>query len=311
MRIGFLNNQIDARGTGNAVYNYAHYNEEILGNTSKIFFLPSHAMSNQPDAVHKYIKRFTHLYEFTPENLTDVDLLYHIKSGAPDEVNPDHPDYAVHAVFDAQPHGDRYAVISEWMGLRNNLPFVPHIVDPLSVPEFIEKDLRKFFKIPDDATVFGRIGGWDSFDIPWVWDAIKEVIYARSDVWFLMVNTAPIGFQSDRLIFLPETLNELLKSQFVNTCDAMIHARNRGETFGISVGEFSIKGKPIFTYKNSYEKAHIFELRGTARTYDNQEDLAKQLLEYKGEKSHAFYTRFTPERVMEKFKEVFIDEEES
>ena len=37
MRIGFLNNQIDARGTGNAMFHYAHYNETILGNTSKIY----------------------------------------------------------------------------------------------------------------------------------------------------------------------------------------------------------------------------------------------------------------------------------
>src|SRR4051812_47786655 len=127
MIVGFLNNQIDNRGTGNAVFNYAHYNEVILNNKSKIFTFPS--IENDFKAVDKYIGRFGKLYMPTNETLKDVDVLYHIKSGEDDGFRPQGARYAVHAVFHPQRHGDRFAVISEWMGIRDELPFVPHIVE--------------------------------------------------------------------------------------------------------------------------------------------------------------------------------------
>ena len=37
------------------------------------------------------------------------------------------------------------------------------------------------------------------------------------------------------------------KVEFISSCDAMIHARQMGETFGAAVSEFSIKNKPVIT----------------------------------------------------------------
>jgi len=302
MKIGFLLNQIDGRGTGNAVFNYAHYNEEILGNKSKIFTFPdsnhNHAM------VEIFANRFNEIHTFSNASVEDVDAVYHIKSGESDIKYTRKP-YLVHAVFDgSQPHGDRFAVISEWMGKRDKQSFVPHIVQHPLDPN--TRSLRPEMGIPDDATVFGRIGGYDTFDIPWVWDAMKSALDLRPDYWFLFVNTAP-ELKHPRVIYFPETLNPNVKEAFVRSCDAMLHARNRGETFGISVGEFSVLGKPIFTYGKSYEKAHIYELKGTARTYDSKEELIELLLSYKRETEHAFYNKFTPYLVMQQFKEVFLD----
>lgn len=304
MNVGFLNNQIDARGTGNAVFNYAHYNEEILGNKSKIFTLgtPNH----NKDMVDFYANRFGSIYLPDPWNLKDVDVLYHIKSGEMDAGSEVYGmkgiPYLVHAVFKSEPHGDRYAAVSEWMGKRDGIPFVPHIV---THPEDNDVNLREGMEIPLDATVFGRIGGYDTFDIPFVWEAIEEILALRPDYWFVFVNTAP-GIKHERVRYYPETINPFVKQAFVKTCDAMIHARARGETFGISVGEFASLGKHIFTYADSYEKAHIYELKGTAKTYKTKEHLLNLLMEYKREPAHPFYDKFTPELVMEQFNDVFL-----
>lgn len=303
MRVGFLNNQIDNRGTGNAVFNYAHYNEVILGNKSKIFSFQGRDHSEE--AINKFVTRFGAIYVPYTQELTDVDVLYHIKSGENDGVSLDNPNirYVVHSVFHNDPHGDRYAAISEWMGNRDHHPFVPHIVEVGNT----NLDLREALEIPPTATVFGRHGGWDSFDIDWAWNSINTVLSKRDDVWFIFLNTAP-HIQHERVKYFPATLDDRAKRAFLNTCDAMLHARSRGETFGIAVGEFAILGKPIFTYDGSYERAHIYELRGTARTYKDENDLAVQLLAFNhGETNHPFYDHFTPKNVMVKFKEVFLD----
>src|SRR3989337_229670 len=201
MRIGFLNNQIDARGTGNAMFHYAHYNETILGNTSKIYTFQEREHSKS--AVEIYKERFKEIL-FINNGIEDIDVLYHIKSGYKDGFQaPVGISYVVHAVFDNEPHGDRYATISEWSGQRYNLPFV----DP------------------------------------------------------------------KRVICVDPSLNPWLKKAFINSCDAMLHARGRGETFGIAVGEFAVSGKPVITYDLSGERAHIHELGNKGIYYDSEEKL--------------------------------------
>ena len=37
------------------------------------------------------------------------------------------------------------------------------------------------------------------------------------------------------------------KEAFYRTCDAMLHARRDGETFGLAVAEFSVRNKPVIT----------------------------------------------------------------
>src|SRR6185295_770699 len=102
MKIGFLSNQIDGRGTGNAVFNYAHYNEEILGNQSKIFTFPD--ANHNPAMVNRYVARFGEIHIPTIEGLKDCDALYHIKSGENAGQRFSTIPYLVHAVFNAEPH---------------------------------------------------------------------------------------------------------------------------------------------------------------------------------------------------------------
>lgn len=300
--IGFLNNQLDCRGTGNAVYNYAHYNEEILGNKSTIYTFADG--KHDSGAYAKFQARFR--VSNVSDSFSDLDALYHIKSGVNDGFSPGLP-YLVHAVFNNEPHGTIYATISPWMGERFKLPFVPHIVEIFPTDE----DLRDELGIPVDALVFGRYGGVETFTIPFVWDVINELLELRDDVYFLFMNTNVPNvtlFAPDRVIFLQSTVDPSEKRKFINTSDAFLHARTQGETFGIAVGEFAIAGKPIVTYSGSPERSHLQELGSAAYLYNDKNTL-KEMLRLMPTKQQIFntgYIHFTPEKVMKKFKEVFL-----
>ena len=309
MNIGFLSQQIDARGTGNALYNYAHYNEEILGNKSSIYTLASSFDRHDTGALDYFKKRFGYI-NYISDGFSKLDALYHIKSGYNDGFNPGLP-YLVHSVFDNEPHGTVYATVSPWMGTCFNLPFVPHVVDCFPTND----NLRNELGIPSGAVVFGRYGGADSFDIPWVWDVINDVLLERNNVYFIFMNTNyPDEFINEwiglefNIRFLNSTVDPYEKRRFINTCDAFLHARQRGETFGLSVGEFAIAGKPIITYSESPEKAHLQELGPFALTYKNEFTLKQQLDKVMAGPLVSWgYGQYTPENVMKKFKQVFLE----
>lgn len=304
MKVGFLSNQIDNRGTGNAMFDYAYYNEEILGNKSEIFSF-EHG-NHDPLALVRYGERFGAIHDVSLIKQAKPDVLYHIKSGFNDGFHtPSGVRYAVHAVFDYEPHGDRYAMVSSWLA-DSRSEFVPHIVQ---LPDNTET-LREFFHIPDTAFVFGRYGGADTFDIPFAWDAIRHILLATTDTYFLFMNTdgAPDDIRNhERAIWMEPTAYPEKKKIFINTCNAMLHARSRGETFGIAVGEFAICGKPIVTYSESGEKAHLQELGNFAFLYQDYGTLIGQMLSLIEKPALTWgYGQYTPENVMKKFNEVFL-----
>jgi hypothetical protein len=109
---------------------------------------------------------------------------------------------------------------------------------------------------------------------------------------------------------LPGTYDLQIKSEFINACDAMIHARRYGETFGLSCGEFALENKPIITYKLSGEANHIEILgdRGIYYTnYDEIFDIFNNFLTYKTFNDYYTpYLKFSPDIIMEKFNKVFL-----
>ena len=129
--------------------------------------------------------------------------------------------------------------------------------------------------VPKDAMVFGRHGGDDSFDIPWVQQAVVETAKERPDIWFLFMNTRPFAGADGlaNIRFLPATADPFAKRKFLNSCDAMLHGRRRGETFGLSCLEFAVLGKPVLTFKDSPEKAHLENLGESALHYRNASEL--------------------------------------
>lgn len=106
------------------------------------------------------------------------------------------------------------------------------------------------------------------------------------------------------------TVDEIQKRKFINTCDAMIHARSDGETFGLSVAEFAICEKPVITWKHGYDNAHLDILADKAIIYETKEqlyDILSTLNPKTYNMSNNGYMAYTPEKVMAIFNTLVID----
>jgi hypothetical protein len=220
----------------------------------------------------------------------------------------------IHSVFGhtlLHRHGSSYAYISEWLSNKysgGKIPVVPHIVH--NITQDIDPNVfRKEHKIPPTATVFGGYGGSSSFDISFVKDeVVPAVLRARDDVYFVFMNFTSF-VDHPRVIFIPGTTENRLKQSFVAACDAMLHARLIGETFGLACAEFAIQGKIIFAYRYSSDRHHI--LRSVCITYGGSAELIAQLANFQRlSKSLDLpansYLEYTPEYVMERFDRYLI-----
>jgi hypothetical protein len=302
------------RGTDVALYDYALGNEEILGNRSWIL-CPSRA---DVSALDKFRARFSVFLwrdrRDLEELLRPVDLYYAIDHGArPAEPRPrpKHGKTAVHCVFECkEPHGDIYAAVSDWVADHRGdksaprVPVVPHMV---WLPA-VDGDLRERLGIPRDATVLGRHGGPSTFDIPFAHEEVARAVLAREDLWFVFLNTKPFCAPHPRIVHLPTIIDMREKARFIATCDAMLHARREGETFGLSCAEFSIRDKPVITWSLSPDRSHIETLGNKGIYYRDAEGLRRILARFRPVHGdfNAFYPRFSPENVMRQFDEVFL-----
>jgi hypothetical protein len=102
------------------------------------------------------------------------------------------------------------------------------------------------------------------------------------------------------------------KNQFINTCDAHLECGTLGHSFGISIGEFSVNNKPVIAYGGeTWNNAHKDILGSKGIYFYDSIDFYNILtrfnpIEYKNQDLNC-YKEYTPEKVMKKFKEVFID----
>lgn len=314
MKILFHENFLNKRGTSVALFDYAYYNEKILGNKS--FIISNKNKPNDSEVVDKFK---THFDVFHYGNITDIskviddnniDILYIIKSGENDGFLVPNIKNVVHSVFCGdikQKHGDVYATVSEWLSsLSNNqIPYVPHMIN---LPK-IEDDLRFELGIDEGEVVLGRYGGIETFDINFVYTSIRSVLNTRDDITFIFMNTYEF-IKHPKVKFLNGSADMEYKVKFINTCDGMLHARIQGESFGLSVLEFACKNKQIITYGLSNEKSHLMYLKDNCFIYNNQNDLDYILS--KINKINPFNTyylndQFSPSNVMNNFKNVFIN----
>ncbi|NCX82223.1 MAG: hypothetical protein EBX42_11590 [Betaproteobacteria bacterium] len=313
MKVLFHTHTLSFRGTAVAVYDYARYNEEVLGNESVIAYnkgIPYEKdMGTEQESLDKTLSRFE-VRSLTKQNeidslCYDVDLAYFIRAGHPEPL-PTNTKTGVHCVFQHnKPHGDVYAYISDWLSrkMTNGVsPFVPHIV---SLPE-PTGDYREKFNLKG-KTVIGRFGGFYKFDIMFVRRAIKEVLEKDPDIAFLFVNTMPF-MQHERVIFLGSVVDLQKKSNYINTCDGFIHARQEGESFGLALCESLFFNKPTLSWNGGRDQHHIQLLKGTELLYD-ETNIVEKLLSIKDFKGDykSIVEKFNPTDVMNKFKEVFIE----
>ena len=315
--IAFLSNKLTLRGTEVALFDYADYNEKILGNKSIIITRDYDKIKNDYDIDKQSYDKFKERFEvFYYENQADIDNIVshnntsHIfieKSGQWDSLISNRCKNIIHCVFSTnQPHGQIYTPIGQTVNniCKTNYDVMPYMV---TLPD-TNDNLRTELKIPDNAIVFGRYGGRDSFDIKFVYESIKHILETRDDIYFLFMNTNTF-YEHKNIIYLPGTVNMIYKRQFINTCDSLIHARDRGETFGLTCGEFSICEKPVITYGGSIENEHILILKEKAVIYNCVEDLNNIFQTFRKDKYNMKdngYMFYNPENVMKIFKKICL-----
>ena len=314
------------RGTEVSVYQYAHYNETILGNESYIVcFTKDHPMrKNHTEATvyNKFKNRFTIFELNTIEDITNyidsynISVFYTQTHGGEDVYKFDNRSIwkscktIKHCVFNTNtPESDFYCSISEYLTKKDgtNIPALPYMVD---LPE-TQDNMRTLLHIPENAIVFGGYGGKEQFNIEYVQKIVEHVASnsnsLETPIYFLFANFNKFCPDSPRIIHLPMILNPMEKVKFINTCDAMLWARSDGETFGLAIGEFSSKNKPIICTAVG-DLAHVEFLREKGLWYNSAESLLNILLQFSKDsvkgKDWNCYREYTPEKVMGLFNNI-------
>ena len=332
MKIGIHCNQFDGRGTGKVPYDYAIGLQEYIN--AEIVFVTSQQSKNEGLVKIKEKFKVT-LYDTKPihfqtseeqkhtkkilENIVAVekiDLFHFIKSGENDNIDPANCKTGIHCVFSMnEPHGSVYAGVSEYLAKKfNKTDYIPHIIKYKSPTT----DYRKKYNIPKDYFVVGRHGGYGQFNIPFVKDAVKAILDYRKDIFFLFLSTEPF-IQHERVLYIPWVDNEQEIFNFINSCDVMLHAREDGETFGLSVGEFSVANKPVITWSGlfngqkyqRYDICHIDLLNDRVLLYDDGQSLVDLLFNidksFVNEHNWDKYSnRFSSENVIKQYAQIFL-----
>lgn len=315
MNILFHSNQFGLRGTEVALYDMAHYTEKLLGHKAFIT-APSDSdlasigkfTERFGDRVHLY-SDFSELEEYCKHN--SISHAYYIKGGRKDgKIIPGVKSF-VHYVFKwsiDEKHGDQYIAVSKWLGKEIGTDYLPHIV---SLPD-ITYNYREHLGIPKDAIVFGRHGGYDQFDIPYLADVINSLV-VREDIYFLLMNTKPLhATDHPRIIYLDSTTDLEVKTAFINTCDAMLHGRTEGESFGLAIAEFIHQNKPVITNIEARDRNHIHMLKDKGFYYSSANELFAIISQFNGSHYNNQHDlkdliyESKPENVINKFNEMFL-----
>lgn len=325
MKVAFHLDNLSLRGTTTAVLDYAKYNEELLNNESIICYDKVLLNDNRDQNFSKrfeIVDMFKSKYDVIEyenklqlkEELDkrDCDYIYFLKSGFVDQNFVDGKKNLIHCVFNHySPHGHKYAYVSEWLAKEASkgvCEYVPHIV---SLPKVATKNLREELNISKEKIVVGRYGGLDQFDIPFAHQVIKFFVDSDPSFVFVFVNTRKF-IDHPNVIFLDPIIDPQDKTNFISSCDAMIHARSDGESFGLSVCEFLYFNKPVISFGGGRDKHHVTLLESYGLVYNTPYEMIQNIFKLKfniyKENYNEIVEKFSPENVMNKFKKVFLDD---
>lgn len=308
MNVLFIENQLCIRGTSVAVHDYAKFNESYLNNISYIA-APAHKDLTTLTKFQKSFPNRVFLYS-TEEELVNyvynnsIDIVYHITSGQncenciPDVKN------VYHAVFNVQ-NTNITAYVSSWLSKQNgNAPFVPHIVE---LPE-VEEDYREFLGIPKDATVVCRHGGYDTFNIHYAQRVVYNIALANPSLYFLFLNTEPFCPVLPNIIHLAPTTDKSSIASFLATGNIYLHARDRGESFGIAICEALAANLPVITCINGEDRHHIQLMGDKGFYYSSDKELEAILSNFKRPDYdyRGLVECFKPKTVMQQFEHIFL-----
>lgn len=318
--VAFYQPFLNERGTSVAMFDYAYFNQTILGNKSIIVY-NHHNTWNESKGEQRFKESFeTHSIDCKDCDVsatnTKIDYIvestrsnwiYMTKFGKNDGCVSSKAKTLIQCIGMAnEPHGDVYSYGSYWLskacsnGQHPAVPYMVYLPDESS-------DMREELGIPKDAIVYGRHGGVDTFDMPWAYQVIAEVLNRNENVYFIFLNTTKF-IDHPRVIHLDTIVDYRGKTRFINTCDAMLHVRYIGESFGLACGEFSIRNKPVITWANSKERNHIEILGSKGIYYQTPNDLFNILLNFKPNPNYDWncYRDYSPEKIMRLFDEIYL-----
>ena len=326
MNIGFFIRHFTERGTEVSTYDYAKCNEDILHNKSYIICFTEETQKkiNFPTVRYsydKFNKRFQIIEIQDIHDMANVIKEYNLSffytqtGGTGNDIYQfdnkkiwNNCKTIKHCVFSTNfPESDFYVSISEMLNVTNNtnIPVIPYIVE---LPP-CDENLRSLLQIPEDAIVYGRHGGMTEFNLDITHNAIKEYLDFDKNCYFLFMNTDNF-YEHPRIIYLDKNLDLIYKVKFINTCDAMIHSRKMGETFGLAIAEFSIRNKPVITCKCG-DLEHIKILGDKAIIYHSKEELINVFKNIKliinSRNDWNAYESYSATRIMNLFKEYIFD----
>ena len=324
MKIAIHSHQLDQRGTGKVPCDYARGLRAHTGHEVVIVTSALSANESLPRVAREFpVLTYDRKIDVHPpgevraalEQLVEregIEFMHLIKYGHDDGITPTNCRTGIHCVFImSQPHGSVYAGVSATLARKFGRPLhVPHIISGLLPAQ----DMRRKLGVPADALVVGRHGGLETFDLPFVQAAVREALARRPDLWFTFLSTKKF-IEHERVIHLPWVETEQEKFDFIHACDAMLHGRAMGETFGLAVGEFSAANKPVLTWSGrghaGYDRAHLDILGSKALQYHQQADLVSLLLKldrrFLRSISWDVYTqRFSEAAVTRQYQAVFL-----
>ena len=323
IKIVFHINSFSEDNYASIIYDYAHYNEEMLHNQSIIVFPSDYKLLTNFD--ENVFNKFTNRFNMTPysskEKLEEflkeknITIFYNLKSGENDNfVFPSVKtvSHCFSIYSKEEKHGNVYIPISPVLvspELRSITPFIPPIVHP--IPD-ISENLREFLKIPSDSIVFGRYGEQTDFNIPFVGECIKEIAESNPNIFFIFLNTPEFTQANRNLIYLKShspSITDRDKTLFINTCNAMIYSKERGESLSQSIIEFISKNKYILTYKNN--TSYTSEVLGNSCLYyEDKYSLKNLILNFNPSTLPSlqnYNSLYTPTKVMELFNKYIIN----
>ena len=120
-RVVFFVNQLCGRGTTDMIYNYAKYNEVLLGNKSIIMTLttPFHDHKHNQESIKTIQDELEVVYVDGYDKIDtlkyNTDIFYVLKHGYNDGVVMSDVKNLIHSVFPSNdPHGNEYFYISKY-----------------------------------------------------------------------------------------------------------------------------------------------------------------------------------------------------
>jgi len=285
MKVLIHSNQLDIRGTGNAMYAYAKYARDIWGcdihfayDTSSCWTSPLGIEYVKNNFDWSQVIAYSHIDEVSDYAKNhNIDFAYMVKSGEWDGKLIKNCRVGVHAVFrSCEPHGDAYAYISEWLTEVMSGGALPYVSYPAHVVP-ATRNLRDEWNIPAGAFVFGRHGGEGQFDLQMVHETIWQLVHTNPNWYFVFMNTDQFCDDHPQIIHLPPTMDITRKCNFIASCDAMIHGREMGESFGMAICEFLAMGKPVVSYRSGGDQNHTRMINCPDLMYSDPQSLVNAM----------------------------------